>query len=125
MSLNDLTTAWGSSHENALPLGCHGAAHPHHFLREETRPDVVARLEWLDDLMFAAIDGNAIALQSAADAWQRTRNELGQDAVEESRQQYLRFAQQVWHSLRNQPNHPPHRVFAAIEVISLLAGNVQ
>jgi hypothetical protein len=27
----------------------------------------------------------------------------------------------VWNELRNQPNHPPHKVFAAIEVISLLA----
>jgi hypothetical protein len=46
-------------------------------------------------------------------------------AVEESRQQYLRCARGVWHSLRYQPNHPPHRVFAAIEVISLLAGIVE
>jgi hypothetical protein len=102
-----------------------GAAHPHHFQREETRPDIIARLEWLDDLMFAAIDGSATALQAAAEAWQRTRDELGVETVEESRQQYLRYAQNVWHSLRFQPNHPPHRVFAAIEVISLLAGNVQ
>jgi hypothetical protein len=27
----------------------------------------------------------------------------------------------VWNELRSQPNHPPHKVFAAIEVISLLA----
>jgi hypothetical protein len=79
----------------------------------------------LDDLMFAAIGGNATALQAASDAWQRTREELGPDTVEESRQQYLRCAQSVWHSLRFQPNHPPHRVFAAIEVISLLAGKLQ
>jgi hypothetical protein len=31
----------------------------------------------------------------------------------------------VWHSLRRQPNHPPHRVFAAIEMISLLAGKAR
>jgi hypothetical protein len=99
-----------------------GAPHPHLLNREETRPDVIARLEWLDDLMFAAIDGDANALQAAADAWHKTRDELGADTVEESRQQYLRCAQGVWHSLRHQPNHPPHKVFAAIEVISLLAG---
>jgi hypothetical protein len=99
-----------------------GTAHPRSFPREETRPDVIARLEWLDDLMFAAIDGNATALQSAAEAWRRTRDELGEETVEETRQQYLRCARGVWHSLRYQPNHPPHRVFAAIEVISLLAG---
>jgi hypothetical protein len=26
--------------------------------------------------------------------------------------------------LRHQPNHPPHKVFAAIEIISLLAAKV-
>jgi hypothetical protein len=86
---------------------------------------VIARLEWLDDLMFAAIDGDATALQAAADAWHATRDELGAETVEESRQQYLRCAQGVWHALRRQPNHPPHRVFAAIEMISLLAGKVE
>ena len=42
--------------------------------------------------------------------------------LEESRLQYLRRAQSVWNELRHQPNHPPHKVFAAIEIISLLAG---
>ncbi len=48
-------------------------------------------------------------------------DELGESALEESRQQYLRRAQSVWHTLRHEPNHPPHKVFAAIEIISLLA----
>jgi len=102
-----------------------GSAHPHLFHHNESRPDVIARLEWLDDLMFAAIDGDANALQAAADAWHKTKQELGAEAVEESRLQYLRCAQGIWHSLRRQPNHSPHRVFAAIEVISLLAGRVR
>jgi hypothetical protein len=102
-----------------------GSAHPHLFQHNESRPEVIARLEWLDDLMFAAIYGDANALQSAAEAWQKTKKELGSETVEESRLQYLRCAQGIWHSLRRQPNHPPHRVFAAIEVISLLAGRVQ
>jgi hypothetical protein len=112
-------------HMDRSAYGRYGAAHPHCFPRDEARPEVIARLEWLDDLMFAAIDGNATALQAAAGAWHKTRDELGADTVEESRQQYVRRAQNVWHSLRYQPNHPPHRVFAAIEVISLLAGQVQ
>jgi hypothetical protein len=82
----------------------------------------MARLEWLDDLMFAAIDGDPVALDCAADAWRKTQDELGISALEESRQQYLRRAQSVWHSLRHEPNHPPHKIFAAIEIISLLAG---
>ena len=88
---------------------------------EHLEADVNAHLEWLDDLMFAAIDGDAAALEAAADAWKAARKELGKDVIEESRRQYLRRAQTVWHELRTQPNHPPHKVFAAIEIISLLA----
>jgi hypothetical protein len=83
--------------------------------------DPVARLEWLDDLMFAAIDGDPVALDCAADAWQKTRDVLGETALEDSRRQYVRRAQSIWHALRAEPNHPPHKVFAAIEIISLLA----
>jgi hypothetical protein len=88
----------------------------------EPPPDVTARLEWLDDLMFAAIEGDPVALEAASDAWNKAIGELGTLAVEESRRQYLRRAQSVWNELRHRPNHPPHKVFAAIEMISLLAG---
>ena len=94
---------------------------PHHFDRTEHNPDLLARLEWLDDLMFAAIDGDAASLQSAAEAWKQALEDLGGEALEESRRQYLRRAQGVWHDLRSKANHPPHKVFAAIEIISLLA----
>ena len=102
-----------------------GAPHPHLLRREETRPDIIARLEWLDDLMFAAIDGDANSLQAAADAWRRTRHDLGEETVEESRQQYLRCAQGAWHALRREKYQQPHKIFAAIEVISLLTGHAQ
>jgi hypothetical protein len=78
-------------------------------------------LEWLDDLMFEAIEGDAVALETAIDAWKKSVDELGIAVLEESRCQYLRRARSVWNELRSQPNHPPHKVFAAIEVISLLA----
>jgi hypothetical protein len=74
--------------------------------------------------MFAAIDGDPVALDCAADAWRQTREDLGEPALEESRQQYVRRAQTVWRTLRCVPNHPPHKVFAAIEIISLLAAKV-
>jgi hypothetical protein len=99
-----------------------GWSHPPKPCNDEQHIDPIARLEWLDDLMFAAIDGDPIALDCAADAWEKTREDLGEPAVEESRQQYVRRAQTVWRTLRCEPNHPPHKVFAAIEIISLLAG---
>jgi hypothetical protein len=95
--------------------------HPHRVDHGECDPEVLAKLEWLDDLMFEAIEGDAVALETAIDAWHKTLDELGPDPLEESRQQYLRRAESVWKELRNQPNHPPHKVFAAIEIISLLA----
>jgi hypothetical protein len=93
----------------------------HGFNRPESEPDALARLESLDDLMFSAIDGDPASLQAAAEAWNQALQELGPAALEETRRQYLRRAQSVWKDLRTEPNHPPHKVFAAIEIISLLA----
>ena len=98
-----------------------GAQHLHHLKHEATDPDLLAKLECLDDLIFEAIEGDPVALETAIDVWRRSLEELGPDVLEESRSQYLRRAQSVWNELRHQPNHPPHKVFAAIEIISLLA----
>jgi hypothetical protein len=127
MSLNEherVDAGWRQPTTGAAPKQEGEAAdwpHPHrsHFTQAELDP--IARLEWLDDLMFAAIEGDPVALDHAADAWHKTRDELGDIALEESRLQYMRRAQSIWRSLRSQPNHPPHKVFAAIEIISLLA----
>jgi hypothetical protein len=121
MSLHDRPPTSAKASQQGKEVERHGAAHPHLLIRDESRPEVIARLEWLDDLMFAAIDGDAAALQAAADAWHKTRSELGADTLEESRQQYLRCAQDLWHSLRYEAHQAPHKVFAAIEMISLLA----
>ncbi len=83
-------------------------------------PDVIERLEVLDDVMFVAIDGDPEALDAAASTWYHALSDLGWEAVEESRQQYLRRAQSVLNTLREQPNHSPEEAFAAIEIISLL-----
>jgi hypothetical protein len=99
-----------------------GQPHAHRFEHSETRPEIVARLEWLDDLMFAAIEGDPIALETAADAWKKSLEDLGGSTLEESRLQYLRRAQTVWNALRSDSDQPPQRIFAAIELISLLAG---
>jgi hypothetical protein len=102
-----------------------GQPHAHRFDHSETRPEIVARLEWLDDLMFAAIEGDPAALEAASDAWKKSLEELGGTTLEESRLQYLRRAQTVWNALRSDGNQPPQRVFAAIELISLLAGKAR
>jgi len=91
--------------------------------REETRPDVIARLEALDDVIFAAIDGDPTALQESGNAWHQAVEELGHDAIEETRRQYLRHAQGQWEQLRSQKVQPPHKIFAAIEIIGLLVNS--
>ena len=56
--------------ETTLPGPASSASH--RLDRSQTDPDVIARLEWLDDLMFAAINAEPTALESAADAWKAT-----------------------------------------------------
>jgi hypothetical protein len=100
--------------------GNHCAHGPPPVVREEIRPDVIAQLEALDDVIFAAIDGDPAALQKSEAAWQQAVSDLGQETVEETRNQYLRHAQGVWESLRRTKAQPPHKIFAAIEIIGLL-----
>ena len=83
--------------------------------------DVIERLEALDDVIFAAIDGDPDALDSAAATWQCTLSELGPETLEESRQQYLRFAKSVWEANREHRDNAPAHPFAAIEIIGILA----
>ena len=103
----------------------HGPQDPPILCRGETRPEVIAQLELLDDVIFAAIDGDSTALESAAAAWQSALGDLGHETLEETRRQYLRHAQNVWDALRRQPIQPPHRIFAAIEIIGLLVNHEQ
>jgi hypothetical protein len=123
-----LSQSLQTPHAFVPPVGdvsAYGRPHTHHVEHTDTRPDVVARLEWLDDLMFAAIEGDPVALETAADAWRKTVDDLGRPALEESRQQYLRRAQIVWGTLRLDPHHSRERVLATIEIISLLAGKLR
>jgi hypothetical protein len=84
---------------------------------------VLERLEHLDDTIFAAIEGDADALDRSARTWREAVKTLGWETIEESRQQYLRRAETQWQRLRNEPGHPPHRSFAALEIITLLSGD--
>jgi hypothetical protein len=114
-----------STEPHFVSVPSHGPHDPPIVCRAETRPDVIVRLEALDDVIFAAIDGDATALEAAAEAWQSAISELGHDALEESRRQYVRHAQSVWDALRRQSIQPPHRIFAAIEIIGLLVNHEQ
>ena len=62
-----------------------------------------------------------VALEAAVHAWQRTVEELGAEAVEESRRQYCAVRRACGTRCGSEPDPPPQKTFAAIEIISLLA----
>jgi hypothetical protein len=86
-------------------------------------PEVIQRLESLDDLIFPAIDGDLEALEASEPAWRQAVEELGPEVVAESRSQYLRYARSVWEYLSRQTIHQPWRLMAVMKIIGLLMGD--
>jgi len=82
---------------------------------------VRAILEELDDVIFHAISGDAQALTQASILWPQVIAEIGWELVEESREQYLRYAIEVTQRLENEDLRTPERAISALDVISLLA----
>jgi hypothetical protein len=83
-------------------------------------------LEQLDDIIFEAIRGCTTSLARAEQLWPKTVARLGWEAVEESREQYLRYALDVTrHSdehfdFVNRGLRSPKQSLVALEVIELL-----
>jgi hypothetical protein len=86
-------------------------------------PEVVEKLERLDDVIFPAIDGDVQALEACEPAWRETVAELGHDAVAESRAEYLRYARSVWQFLSSQAVAHPLRILAVLKIMGLLVGD--
>jgi hypothetical protein len=70
-------------------------------------PEVVQRLESLDDVIFPAIAGDEQALAQVEPVWRETVATLGPEVVQESRNEYLRNAGATWEFVRR--NSPGHR----------------
>lgn len=77
-------------------------------------------LEALDDAMFEAIAGDEAALARAHELWQRAVVAVGGERVEESREQYLRFAVETSNRCSAGEVRESGRMLAAVEVISWL-----
>ena len=74
-------------------------------------PDVIARLEWLDDLMFAAIDGDPVALEAAVRRLAQNRRRAGQPTRSRNRAANTCAAHRACGTrCGSSPNHPPHKV---------------
>jgi hypothetical protein len=98
----------------------HPAGGPTRSPLDPDSDDVRELLEALDDAMFAAIPGDAAALRTATALWTRAVNELGWQLVEESREQYLRYAVEVTRQFEWSETRDPAKTMAAVEVIELL-----
>lgn len=83
---------------------------------------IVEQLEILDDIIYPAIDGDASAQQAAPVAWEQTLSVLGEEAVRETRHEYLRHARQTWNYLRSQALAHPEQILAVMNIILMLSG---
>jgi len=84
-------------------------------------PEVLAKLEHLDDVVYEAIDGRPDALAELETLWPKLLSELGEDLVAESRAQYLRYALSVWEDTAESSGvREPARAVTALDVLSVL-----
>ena len=93
--------------------------HPANVLQVESEY-VHQLLEELDDVIFTAIAGSNAALRRAQTLWPQTVAALGWQQVEESREQYLRYAIDITQRLEKDDIRSPDQALAALEIISLL-----
>lgn len=99
----------------------HPTEQPWGLLLDGDSAEVRERLEALDDAMFAAIAGQSGAVDRARTLWAEAAAALPWQLLEESREQYLRFAAEA--TCRPDPGgaRDPLSAISALEVIELLA----
>ena len=87
-------------------------------------PEILEKLESLDDLVYEAVSGRAGSLERLRTAWPRLLNELGDEALAESREQYLRYALSIWEECAQSDGvRNPARAVQALDVLCLLFGD--
>ena len=84
-------------------------------------PEVLEKLEQLDDAVFAAISGNNSALEAFRTLWPQLRGQLGDELLQESREQYLRYALSIWEQCEGAAAvRDAGRAIQALDVLCLL-----
>lgn len=78
------------------------------------------RLEALDDAIFAALEGDPLALDRLEDLWNAVHRDVERPFVRESQAVYSRHARQVLEDLLSYPEVSLSRQFAALEVLDLV-----
>jgi hypothetical protein len=85
-------------------------------------PEVVEKLELLDDLVYEAIEGKREALAKLRKQWPQMLATLGPQAIEESRLLYVERATAVWAQHNSGILRQPDLAAAALEVLTLILG---
>lgn len=83
--------------------------------------DSLDRLEQLDDTVFAALSGDAGALDEAADAWREAQHTVDDGLLSETRAHYVRRARSRWRKSQQRPGEQLAVGFAALEILGLMA----
>jgi hypothetical protein len=91
------------------------------FILEPDSREASELLESLDDAMFTAIAGEAGVVAAARELWVAAVSALPVELVEESREQYMRFAVDVTQRFECDEVRDPARVLIAVEIIELLS----
>lgn len=80
-------------------------------------------LNQLDDAVYAALQGEADALEIVRNVWPRILRQVGPDLIDETREHYLRYALSAWQQQAGDFAHRNPQVAAtAMEVLCLLFG---
>jgi hypothetical protein len=88
---------------------------------EEIAPATLERLERLDDAVFAALRGDADALDQAVGAWREAQARVEPRLLDASREVYHERAAAQWHATRERPDASLPAAFAALEILALVA----
>jgi GTPase-associated protein 1 len=85
--------------------------------------ETVQLLEKLDDCVFDAISGDQRALTEVVRLWPEVVQAIGPSKIEESREQYLRYALSIWESCLEEGLREPKRAVASLQVLNVLFGD--
>ncbi len=117
---NPMTISGGQGmvHCAVESFGSHRVVSP---LGQSIPADDLEQLEQLDDTVFAALDGDAEALDSVARRWRAAVRSLDKELIKQSREQYLRKAKSVWRRSTSKPALRLSNGFAALELLELFS----
>ncbi len=106
-----------------VPAVAAGVAGPSASL-DPNSPEVLEKLEQLDDLVYEAISGHSDAMEQLRGEWPKIAAQLGRTLLDESLEQYLRYAVSIWDECADADGvRDPSRAIQALDVLSLLFGN--